>query len=36
MVTNPIVIKSTSEGTLSLLNAKPVYRLSSSKNVSYL
>jgi hypothetical protein len=36
MIQNPIVIKSTSGGTLSFLLETPVYRLSSSKNVIYL
>ena len=36
MVNNPIVIKENGSGGLSLLNATPIYRLSSSKNVLYL
>jgi hypothetical protein len=36
MVNNAIVIKENGSGGLSLLNAAPIYRLSSSKNVMYL
>jgi len=36
VVNNAIVIKENGSGGLALLNAQPIYRLSSSKNVVYL